>query len=421
MLINGITCATPQVIFRASRSNNFYLWLLLIMLFLCTLPVAYAIVWLEPSWHCGPFSDYARIFHVMTQSLLKATPESIHWVLSYIASPGVVIPLLVLLILVIYYLVSLSSSLREAVTDLRTQMRRERDAERLKTRQKKEEEAAAAKEAPPPDAAAQKIIAQWRKAVPFAPNKSNLPQTLAKEAVDKRRHQSVSGVNRYVSRVPGFPAWLLTDNYNSTLDKRFCVLYLKGRSKGEEVALVANDLAVGWDLFFDFAGGAGGRVVEQQRAGPTVPPPQPTAGRQVGPVEAKTSRPAALAELVGCDGSDLDISDSLPNDNCSPVLTTGRGVEHSSPPQHQPVIYAVVKKKEKKKTSPPRVVVASSKPPASNNNMTEAPRSPGRIPLIRISQTESVEQADKNAPILDDPPITKQVKLRTCYSLIANY
>ena len=175
------------------------------MLFLCTLPVAYAIVWLEPSWHCGPFSDYARIFHVMTQSLLKATPESIHWVLSYIASPGVVIPLLVLLILVIYYLVSLSSSLREAVTDLRTQMRRERDAERLKTRQKKEEEAAAAKEAPPPDAAAQKIIAQWRKAVPFAPNKSNLPQTLAKEAVDKRRHQSVSGVNRYVSRVPGFP------------------------------------------------------------------------------------------------------------------------------------------------------------------------------------------------------------------------
>ncbi len=192
-----LTCNVPhEVIFRASRSNNFYLWLLLIMLFLCTLPVAYAIVWLEPSWHCGPFSDYARIFHVMTQSLLKATPESLHWVLSYIASPGVVIPLLVLLILVIYYLVSLSSSLREAVTDLRTQMRRERDAERLKTRQKKEEEAAKNQEQPPDaqknDAAAEKIIAQWRKAVPFAPNKSQttLPQTLAKEAVDKRRHQS---------------------------------------------------------------------------------------------------------------------------------------------------------------------------------------------------------------------------------------
>ena len=155
------------------------------MLFLCTLPVAYAIVWLEPSWHCGPFSDYARIFHVMTQSLLKSTPDSLHWVLSYIASPGVVIPLLVLLILVIYYLVSLSSSLREAVTDLRTQLRRERDAERLKTRQKKEEAAKEEEEAG--QNPAEKVIAQWRKAVPFAPNK-NLPQTLAKEAVDKHRH-----------------------------------------------------------------------------------------------------------------------------------------------------------------------------------------------------------------------------------------
>ena len=108
-----LTCNVPhEVIFKASGSNNFYLWLLLTMLFLCTLPVAYAIVWLEPSWHCGPFrytiwvredgktvfadyhlpfySDYSRIFHVMTQSLLNATPKSLHWVLSYIASPGVV-------------------------------------------------------------------------------------------------------------------------------------------------------------------------------------------------------------------------------------------------------------------------------------------------------------------------------------------
>ena len=166
------------------------------MLFLCTLPVAYAIVWLEPSWHCGPFSDYARIFHVMTQSLLKATPDSLHWVLSYIASPGIVIPLLVLLILVIYYLVSLSSSLREAVTDLRTQLRRERDAERLKTRQRKEElaqEAAAGGGggAQGPQQPAEKIISQWRKAVPFVPNKAQqaMPQTLAKEAAEKRNNQ----------------------------------------------------------------------------------------------------------------------------------------------------------------------------------------------------------------------------------------
>ncbi|GBM89198.1 Transmembrane channel-like protein 3 [Araneus ventricosus] len=44
-----------ETVFRASRSNNFYYALLLIMLFLCTLPVGFACVWLEPSWHCGPF------------------------------------------------------------------------------------------------------------------------------------------------------------------------------------------------------------------------------------------------------------------------------------------------------------------------------------------------------------------------------
>lgn len=190
-------CLPPKlkVIFRASRSNNFYLWLLLIMLFLCTLPVAYAIVWLEPSWHCGPFSDYARIFHVLTQSLIKATPESLHWILSYIASPGVIIPLLVLLILVIYYLVSLSSSLREAVSDLRTQLRRERDAERAKTRQKKEELAKQQLEEqqqlqPPPSG--QQVSSQWRsKAVPFTPKVQQvISQTLAKEAAEKRLNQS---------------------------------------------------------------------------------------------------------------------------------------------------------------------------------------------------------------------------------------
>ncbi|XP_014670534.1 PREDICTED: uncharacterized protein LOC106811435 [Priapulus caudatus] len=51
-----LTCNIPhERVFRASRSNNFYFALLLTMLFLCVLPVCYAIVWLEPSFSCGPF------------------------------------------------------------------------------------------------------------------------------------------------------------------------------------------------------------------------------------------------------------------------------------------------------------------------------------------------------------------------------
>ncbi|XP_031776655.1 transmembrane channel-like protein 2 isoform X2 [Nasonia vitripennis] len=130
-----LTCNVPhEIVFKASRSNNFYLALLLTMLFLCVLPVGYAIVWVEPSWHCGPFSGYKRIYYLATSSLRNALPTYIHEykVLDYIASPGIVIPLIVLMALIIYYMVSLTNSLRESNNDLKIQLRQERTEERRK-------------------------------------------------------------------------------------------------------------------------------------------------------------------------------------------------------------------------------------------------------------------------------------------------
>nr|XP_040228184.2 transmembrane channel-like protein [Anopheles coluzzii] len=125
-----LTCNVPhEVVFRASRSNNFYFALLLTMLFLCVLPVSYAIVFLEPSWHCGPFSNSNRIYHLLTNATEQIIPEMIT---KYIVSPAAVIPLLVLLILIIYYLISLTGSLREANQDLKLQLRKERTEERRK-------------------------------------------------------------------------------------------------------------------------------------------------------------------------------------------------------------------------------------------------------------------------------------------------
>lgn len=115
-----LTCNVPhEVLFRASRSNNFYYALLLMMLFLCVLPVGYAIVWIKPSEYCGPFSTCAKIYHIFTKTIKRNIPKSFFNTLEYIASPGIVIPLLLLLILIIYYFISLTTALREANEDLK--------------------------------------------------------------------------------------------------------------------------------------------------------------------------------------------------------------------------------------------------------------------------------------------------------------
>ncbi|CAD5228883.1 unnamed protein product [Bursaphelenchus okinawaensis] len=128
-----ITCNVPaREIFRASRSSNFYLIILLLWLLLCTLPVGYVIASKQPSSGCGPFAGRTRFYDVITQLLEDKVDKKVLKWLRYIASPGVVIPILLLLILMIYFLVSLVRGLREANTDLQQQLVHERTEEKKK-------------------------------------------------------------------------------------------------------------------------------------------------------------------------------------------------------------------------------------------------------------------------------------------------
>ncbi|XP_017486506.1 PREDICTED: transmembrane channel-like protein 3 [Rhagoletis zephyria] len=124
-----LTCNIPhETVFKASRSNNFYYLLLLFMLFLCTLPVSYAVVWLQPSWHCGPFSDFPRIYKILSGYVSSKLNSTFNKVLDYLTSPGAVLPLLLLLILFIYYLLSTVSSMKEANRELKAQLRKDKDS-----------------------------------------------------------------------------------------------------------------------------------------------------------------------------------------------------------------------------------------------------------------------------------------------------
>uniref|UniRef100_A0A4W4FY25 Transmembrane channel-like protein n=1 Tax=Electrophorus electricus TaxID=8005 RepID=A0A4W4FY25_ELEEL len=118
-----LTCNVPhQQVFRASRSNNFYLSMLLFMLFLCMLPTIFAIVRYRPSQHCGPFSGQEKIYDIISETIDKDFPLWFSKVMSYVTSPVVVLPALLLLFMLIYYLQSIARSLKFTNSQLRLQL-----------------------------------------------------------------------------------------------------------------------------------------------------------------------------------------------------------------------------------------------------------------------------------------------------------
>ncbi|OZC08094.1 hypothetical protein X798_04885 [Onchocerca flexuosa] len=75
---------------------------------------------------------YARFYNVLTQMLEGRLDRKVMGWLRYIASPGVVIPVLLLLMLIIYFLVSLVRGLRKRNNDLQQQLIHERTEEKKK-------------------------------------------------------------------------------------------------------------------------------------------------------------------------------------------------------------------------------------------------------------------------------------------------
>ncbi|XP_029702646.1 transmembrane channel-like protein 3 [Takifugu rubripes] len=140
-----LTCNVPhQQVFRASRSNNFYLAMLLFMLFLCMLPTIFAIVRYRPSQHCGPFSGQEKIYDIISETVANDFPLWFRTVMSYISSPIVVLPALLLLFMLIYYLQAIARSLKFTNNQLRMQLQTERTKDKKKVFQ-----IAAARRQPP--------------------------------------------------------------------------------------------------------------------------------------------------------------------------------------------------------------------------------------------------------------------------------
>ncbi|GCC20485.1 hypothetical protein chiPu_0019045 [Chiloscyllium punctatum] len=128
-----LTCNVPhQQVFRASRSNNFYLAMTLFMLFLCMLPTVFAIARYRPSPSCGPFSGQDKIYDIISETIVNDFPAWFNTMMSYVTSPVVALPALLLLFMLIYYLQSIARSLKFTNNQLRMQLQVERTEDKKK-------------------------------------------------------------------------------------------------------------------------------------------------------------------------------------------------------------------------------------------------------------------------------------------------
>ncbi|ELK04029.1 Transmembrane channel-like protein 2 [Pteropus alecto] len=117
-------------VFKASRSNNFYMGLLLLVLFLSLLPVAYTIMSLPPSFDCGPFSGKNRMYDIIQETVENDFPTFLGKIFAFLANPGLIIPAILLMFLAIYYLNSVSKSLSRANAQLRKKIQALREVEK---------------------------------------------------------------------------------------------------------------------------------------------------------------------------------------------------------------------------------------------------------------------------------------------------
>ena len=121
-----MVCNVPEERIFKAGSDNFYLLILLFMLYVVMVPIAFAMVSIRTSKICGPFREVEFMYLALTKWMDEVLPSIVNSILDYIASPGALIPIFILLFLILNYLKSSNEALHGAVLDLKKQLSYER-------------------------------------------------------------------------------------------------------------------------------------------------------------------------------------------------------------------------------------------------------------------------------------------------------
>ncbi|XP_064091395.1 transmembrane channel-like protein 7 [Macrobrachium nipponense] len=105
----SVTCVPANRVFRASRSSAMFMTILALAFFMCIIPNALAMLYLQPSIACSPFRGLEYAWQVLTYYVCRLTGSS-YWirsVLFYLDDTILCIALLLLLILLAFYYIAI--------------------------------------------------------------------------------------------------------------------------------------------------------------------------------------------------------------------------------------------------------------------------------------------------------------------------
>ncbi|XP_034934109.1 transmembrane channel-like protein 7 [Chelonus insularis] len=114
--------STPSShVYRASRSNSLFMFILLISFILAVIPVGYTIAEIQPSKSCGPFRGLDTVWTLIIETFSKF-PTWIQTALFFCGTAGFGIPAFIMLSLLIYYYYAVAIANKQMVVVLKNQL-----------------------------------------------------------------------------------------------------------------------------------------------------------------------------------------------------------------------------------------------------------------------------------------------------------
>lgn len=116
-----INSKPSAILYRASRSNSLFMFILLLSFVLAVIPVVYAVAEILPSRSCGPFRGLSSVWEAAIITFLNL-PTFFQNLIFFFGTAGFAVPCFVVLTLFLYYYYAVSAANKHMVEVLKNQL-----------------------------------------------------------------------------------------------------------------------------------------------------------------------------------------------------------------------------------------------------------------------------------------------------------